>query len=379
MAKFYFGKPKSSPIKLTKSALSAVSSFGNPKKEGDGYKYLDVAKAPFALGGLINPAENYGEYYRLDASRREDYSGANRGLAECTAGGSVRFSTNAESISIRVNLRSSSVGMHHFTDRGVYGLDVYVGTGTNRKYAGAPMQMFTGDPDFHCDVLQLGKGVKEIQINFPLYGGVRKMEIGFPSGARVGAPTPRMNGAVAFYGSSITQGGCVSRPANSYCNIICRALDADCVNYGFSGSAMGELAVAEHIASRNLACFVMDYDYNSPTAETLAQTHEPFFKRIREIQPELPIVFVTHPYYSATPDENDLARFAVVRKTYENALAAGDKNVYFVDSRDFFEEEMRDLYAVDYLHPNDLGQFSMAKVIYPVVKKAIASLSTEIK
>ncbi len=374
MAKYYFGKPKSSPVRLTNAMLSCSSPDGIPKKEADGYRYYDVKNAPFVLGGLLNPDENCGEYYRLDPQKREEYSDANRGLAQCTAGGSIRFATNAESVSIRVKLRGACVGMHHFADRGVYGLDVYVGTGTNRRYAGAPMQMFTGDPSFHQDVLQLEKGVKELQINLPLYGGIEKMEIGIPVGAKVGAPTPRTNGAVAFYGSSITQGGCVSRPANSYCNIICRGLDADCVNYGFSGSAMGELAVAEHIASRKLACFVMDYDFNSPTVETLTHTHEPFFKRIREIQPNLPVVFVTHPFYSAAPDENDLARFAVVRKTYENALAAGDKNVYFVDSRDFFEEEMRDLYAVDLLHPNDLGQFSMAKVIYPAVKKAIENI-----
>lgn len=371
MTKYYFGKPKSSPVKLKKSVLSKLSELNAPKKESDGFRYLDIKNPPFVLGGLIHPDDNHGEYYRLDASKREDYSDANRALAECTPGGTVRFATDAEEISIRVKLRAACVGMHHFADRGVYGLDVYVGTGTNRKYAGAPMQFFTGEPNAHQDVLKLDKGVKEVQINLPLYGGIEKLEVGFPTKARVGAPTPRTNGAIAFYGSSITQGGCVSRPANSYCNIICRALDADCVSYGFSGSAMGELSVAEHIASRDLACFVMDYDYNSPSVESLEETHEPFFKHIRSVQPDLPVVFVTHPYYGK-PDENDLKRFAIVRKTYENAVAAGDDNVYFVDSSAFFSNEMRDLYAVDYLHPNDLGQFSMAKVIFPAVKKAIS-------
>ncbi len=371
MVKYYFGKPKASPVKLKKSMLLKLSELNAPRKESDGFRYLDTKNAPFVLGGLIHPDENNGEYYRLDATKREEYSDANRALAECTSGGSVRFATDAEEISLRATLRAASVGMHHFADRGVYGLDVYVGTGTKRKYLGLPMQMLTADPNFHQDVLKLDKGVKEIQMNLPLYGGISKLEIGFPTKARVGAPTPRTNGAIAFYGSSITQGGCVSRPANSYCNIICRALDADCVSYGFSGSAMGELSVAEHIASRDLACFVMDYDYNSPSAETLQATHEPFFKLIRAAQPELPVVFVTHPFYDK-PDANDINRIAIVRKTYENAIKAGDKNVYFVDSSAFFSDEMRDLYAVDYLHPNDLGQFSMAKTIFPAVKKAIS-------
>lgn len=370
MIRYSFGRPKASPVRIKKRDLKWLRDFTRNKTANDGYIYIDSRHKPFVLGGIAHPADNYGEYYRLDASKKSIYSPANKGLAEHTAGGSVRFATDAETISLRIYNRTSSVGMHHFCDRGVWGIDAYVGTGTKREYVGAQMQTFADSPEYNEGTLSLGKGVKEVQINLPLYGGIEKLEIGFPVLSKIGAPTPRMNGAVAFYGSSITQGGCVSRPANSYANLVCRALDSDCVNYGFSGSAMGELTVAEHIASRNLACFVMDYDYNAPSLEHLKETHEPFFKRIREIQPNLPVVFVTHPYYSA-PNENDLKRIATVKETYENALANGDENVYFVDSSKFFTKEMRDLYSVDNLHPNDLGQFSMAEVIYPVVKKAI--------
>ena len=370
MTKYYFGKPKSSKVKLRKADLSRLSALNIVDKNKDGYNYLDIIDEPFALGGLIKPADNCGEYYRLDASKKDVYSGANRGLAECTSGGTIRFATDADSISLRIYLRAASTGMHHFCDRGAYGIDAYVGTGTARTYVGAMMQTFADSPEFNTGILNLPKGVNEVQINLPLYGGISKMEIGFPKGSRVGKPTPRTVGAIAFYGSSITQGGCVGRPANSYAKIICRALDADCCNYGFSGSGMGELCVAEHIASRDLACFVMDYDYNAPDVAHLQATHEPFFKLIREKNPNLPVVFVTHPYFETRNDEDE-ARIAVVRKTYENALNAGDKNVYFVDSKAFFSDEMRDLYAVDHLHPNDLGQFSMAQAIFPVVKKAV--------
>ncbi len=370
MAKFVFGKPKSSKIKLKKSMLSKLSSLNIVDKNEDGYNYLDIINPPFVLGGLKEPKDNCGEYYRLDASKKEIYSDANRGLAECTAGGTVRFSTDADSISIRVYLRAACVGMHHFCDRGVYGIDAYVGTGTARTYVGAMMQTFADSPEFNTGILELPQGVKEVSINLPLYAGIKKIEVGFPKNSRVGEPTPRTVGAIAFYGSSITQGGCVSRPANSYANILCRALDADCCNYGFSGSGMGELCVAEHIASRDLACFVMDYDYNAPSHEHLKATHEPFFKLIRERNPELPVVFVTHPFYDDINDF-DRTRIAIIRETYENARKAGDKNVYFVDSSAYFSHEMRDLYSVDNLHPNDLGQMSMAQVIYPVVKKAL--------
>lgn len=370
MIKYSFGRPKRSKTRLKKSMLDSISRYCDATASEDGYTYVDVRNEPFVLGGLIRPEENGGEYYRLDASRKDEYSPANRSLAECTAGGSIRFITDADKLSIHVHNRSSITGMHHFCDRGVYGIDVYVGTGTARVYTGGQMLTFADTPTFNDGIVDLPAGINEVQINLPLYGGIDSICVGFPEGAKIGAPTERMNKPIAFYGSSITQGGCVSRPANAYTNIICRALDADCVSYGFSGSAMGELAVAEHIASRELGCFVMDYDYNSPSLEHLEATHEPFFMRIRELQPELPVVFVTHPFY-ADATENDKKRIAIVKRTYENARDRGDRNVYFVDSSSFFTKEMRDLYSVDNLHPNDLGQFSMAEIIYKALKKAL--------
>ncbi len=369
MPKYVFDKPQSSKQKLYKKSLSRLSVF-KPKKDDDGYYYLDIKNSPFVLGGIIHPDLNGNEYYRLDSSKKEAYSEANRSLAACTSGGSIRFATDADSISLRIWLRSAIVGMHHFCDRGVFGIDAYVGTGTDRHYVGDRMQTFADSPTYNEGILSLPSGINEVMLNLPLYGGIERIEVGFPKNAFLGAPTSRTNGAIAFYGSSITQGGCVSRPGNAYINLLCRALDSDCVSYGFSGSAMGELAVADHIASRDIACFVMDYDYNAPTVEHLQATHEPFFKYIRQRCPSLPVVFLAHPYYSA-PTEDDLCRIEIVKQTYQNALDAGDKNVYFVDSSCYFTPELRDLYACDNLHPNDLGQFNMAQTIYPTVKKAL--------
>ena len=203
------------------------------------------------------------------------------------------------------------------------------------------------------------------------YGGINSFVIGMPENALLGLPLPRaIEKPIAFYGSSITQGGCVSRPANMYSHILCRMLDADCLNLGFSGSAMGEQSIAEYLATREMSAFVMDYDYNSTSLESLANTHYPFYKTVRRAHPDLPIVIVTHPYYHAEA-ENDKARKDVIRETVRRAAEEGDTRVEFVDSEAFFPLQMRDLYAVDALHPNDLGQFMMARAIYPALKRAL--------
>ena len=83
MAKYVFGKPKSSKFKLKKSMLSKLSAFKDVNKMEDGFYYMDANNEPFVLGGLIKPENNCGEYYRLDASKKEVYSDANRGGMYC--------------------------------------------------------------------------------------------------------------------------------------------------------------------------------------------------------------------------------------------------------------------------------------------------------
>ena len=349
-----------------------INSEADFIEENDGETVFINALSPlFTLGGIMHPNNNGGEYYRLDAAKKETYSKTNAFLAECTSGAQLRFITDSDRIVIKIWLRNPITGMNHFTNRGVYGIDAYVGTGTNRSYVGTQMQTFADSPSYNEGGLGLGLGTKEVLINLPLYSGVSKLVIGFPIGAGVAPPAKRtVKNPVAFYGSSITQGGCVSRPGNMYAHILCRALDADCLNLGFSGSALGELSVAEYLGTREMSAFIMDYDYNSPTAESLLQTHAPFFEAFRTRRPDTPVIIVTHPYYEA-PTEKDEERKAIVKATYKSAVKKGDKRVYFVDSEGFFPPEMRDLYSVDNLHPNDLGQFMMAKAILPVLKKAL--------
>ena len=113
----------------------------------------------------------------------------------------------------------------------------------------------------------------------------------------------------------------------------------------------------------------MDYDFNAPDVAHLEATHEPFFKLFRERNPKTPVVFVTHPFLEEIKG-SDKERMAVVRKTYENALAAGDENVYFISGHDLMKYAKYDG-LVDAAHPTDLGFMSMARAIIPVLKRAL--------
>ena len=371
MDRYFFGKPAPSAYDYSKAKLTPVSKTDERfiTERDENYIYLNADNDIFEIGGILPPHLNHGEYYRLDASERNEYSLGKDTLSECTPGGTLRFYTDSPKLVLKVKYRGCCLGMHHFCDRGVYGFDMYTGTGTDKLYCGAMMQTFADDPVQNAQVLQMPEGKKEITIEFPLYGGIETLSIGLPASARIARPAPRKFRPVAFYGSSITQGGCVSRPGSMYSNIICRALDCDNVNMGFSGSAFGEQYTAEWIAKRDISAFVMDYDYNSRSLDELDATHGPFYETVRRAHPDIPVIIVSHPcFWDVT--ENDLKKSGICRRTYLRAKKRGD-NVYYVDGGKFFPAPMKDLFCVDNLHPNDLGHYYMAKAIYLVLNKAL--------
>ena len=127
-------------------------------------------------------------------------------------------------------------------------------------------------------------------------------------------------------------------PGNSYQAMLSRRFDADYVNWGWSGSAKGEPAMAAYIAEQTMSLFMLDLDHNCGTAEELDSVHERFFPTVREKQPDLPILMAsrTDPIRDPQMEANEDRRRAVVARTYENALRRGDKQVRFIDGRQVF-------------------------------------------
>ena len=365
-----FGEPTPSPLDIRSGDFIKAGDIDEEyiTKTEDGYTFVSVLAPVFGISGFPYLEENNDQLYRLRLSDKDTYTASNDALAWNTAGGQVRFRTDASNVKVDITLHYVNSGMKHFAPSGVSGIDVYVGTGTERKFNRVILPV---SDTAYSGTVTLSNGVKEVLINLPLYAGVKELEIGFPSDAEVAEPLPRTyEKPIAFYGSSITQGGCASRPGTAYFNILSRALDAGVVNLGFSGSAFGETSIAEYTASIELSAFVFDYDYNADTYEKLSATHYPFYEIVREAHPDIPIIFVSRCNYSET-NINDVQCRSLIIDNYETAREAGDLNVYFVDGSKFFDRDNPGDYTVDYLHPTDLGFRAMAEDIYPVLKEAL--------
>ena len=316
----------------------------------------------FSLHGLYNPREGEGPFTRMPVPVAEAVSEGVAFLNYHTAGGRVRFVTDSPWVAIHAEL--SKLGpMDHMAMCGIFGFDLYVREEGREVYRGTFRPGCRPEGGYESRLNLPGEGEREVTINFPLYNGVDRLFVGVKKGSLLRLPGAYAHPVpVVYYGSSITQGGCASRPGNSYQAMISRMLDCDYVNLGFSGSARGEQPMAEYIAGLPMSVFVCDYDHNAPSPEHLAATHGPLYRAVRARHPETPILFVTMPDVHMH-EENAAARRAVVRATYEKAVAEGDARVAFIDGAGLFEGPLGTDCTVDGCHPNDLGFYRMAQVI----------------
>jgi lysophospholipase L1-like esterase len=203
---------------------------------------------------------------------------------------------------------------------------------------------------------------------------VKILGIGLDPEAQVESPTPFAVAApVVFYGTSITQGGCASRPGMSYQAILARRLNLDFVNLGFSGNGRGEPELARAVASIPASAYVLDFAQNNTTVESLAQVYDPFIETIRSAHPETPILVIT-PIYAAreswSPDVHLEGMRELIRHVAAKRIAAGDQHLEIVEGTDLLGPSGGDG-LVDGVHPNDLGFQWMAEGLAARLSKVL--------
>ena len=329
--------------------------------------WQDTGGDSFVKYGAINYDE---DYLRMPRETARSVSEGVAELCDNTAGVRIRFSTDSPYIAIKA-VFPFLTRFPHMPLSGSGGFDLYKEAGGQQSFVGAYIPPLDGENGFDGIVYTknlTGRNVNYI-LNFPTYNPVTKLYIGIKEGSKTETPDVYFNEKpVVFYGSSITQGGCASRPGNIYQNFLSRALNMDYLCLGFSGNAKGEKEIAEYMAKLHMCAFVSDYDHNAPDSEHLRNTHFALYEAIRNKNPELPYIMITHP---GNGINESVSRRKIIMESYLKAIDKGDKNVYFIDGDSLFAGDEYDSCTVDGCHPNDLGFYRMAKGILPILKEIL--------
>jgi hypothetical protein len=287
-------------------------------------------------------------------------------LARHSAGLFIDVVTNATAISTRWTVTSERLAMPHMPASGVSGIDLYLhrdgrwhflGNGRPKEYPANTAELVT----------DLKSSESTYRIYFPLYNGVASLEIGVPDGAtfRVVEPNDDKSSPIVIYGTSITQGGCASRPGMSYPAIVGRRLSVPVINLGFSGSGKSEPEVARLLAELEASAFVLDPLPNL-YSEQVAERMPKFIKIIRGRHPDTPILLMESPLFPNVPfskvsGERVNSSNGRLRDLYEARVAAGDRHIWLVPACDFTADGGEA--TVDGIHPTDVGFLKLADAV----------------
>jgi len=342
----------------------------------DGVKWIDGKYLPIEGRWNLDETKNY--YSRLPDTLTTNVNDGVRGMRTHTSAMQFRFSTDSKFLIVRMKPLDGWHAMPHMTEVGTSGWDVY------RYDVEAKEWRFVASNHGHREVAgRDGWRQKRVAwkpgdaclVNLPLYNGVAGFELGIESSAKIESLGPRASGVVkpvVIYGTSITHGGCSSRPGLGWVNILGREIDVPVLGLGFSGSGVMEYELSDVLSRVDASCYVLDCLWNMSLKEkdrpgrSVEGNYEKFIRNLRAKRPGVPIVMAEHcnVYGNA---KNDSDRY--IQKLYEKFVAEGWKNLVYLPNDEMYTGDYEG--TVDGVHPNDLGMESVARAFGRAVREAL--------
>jgi lysophospholipase L1-like esterase len=292
-------------------------------------------------------------------------------LSRNTAGMSSRFETDSATIFVRYGLTGSMLAMAHMPATGVSGVDLYA------KLDGVWRWCATHFPKSQTIEAQLVSGLpvgnRAYQLNLPLYNGVSSLEVGVLPGAMFTPTPPREAAPILFYGTSITQGGCASRPGLAFTNILGRRLDRPMLNFGFSGNGHTEVEVGQFLCELKPAIFVLDCMANT-LSEVMHDRTVAVVKQFRAARTETPVLLLEDRTWASGSLAPGILKASArnrteLRRAFETLKVDGVANLHYRIGDDLIGSDGEG--TVDGSHPNDLGMMRYADALEPELRKLL--------
>ena len=334
-------------------------------------KYYDAAQFPL-LGKITDSTET--RYERLPTYLKEKSRTRLWSLGKNTSGLAVRFRSNSTTISARWVVLED-VKMNHMTETGIKGLDLYSWENNHWQFvnSGRP----TGKLNEQKIIGYMPAKEREYLLFLPLYDGVTSLSIGVDSTSVIQAPKlpyPSSAHPIVVYGTSITQGGCATRPGMSYTNILTRKLNREFINLGFSGNGQLDYEIAEIIAKRtDVALFILDFIPNVNENQIKEKTAS-FFHILRKNNPNTPVIFVEtilfpHAFYDKAMCATINGKNNLLRREYEKLKKDGQKNIYYLSADNLIGKDGEA--TVDGIHLTDLGFLRFSEKLKQSIEKIV--------
>lgn len=306
-------------------------------------------------GTFIHDSLKENRYDRLPASYKEIVREPVWDLSKHSSGLSIRFLSNSSVITAKWEVLNN-FSMDHMPDTGIKGVDLYFKDNDEWQYinTGVPV----GFNNEYKLVENMENELREYKLFLPLYDGIKNIEIGVDSISYVKRPKINEKKPIVFYGTSITQGACASRPGMAHTNIISRQLDRDVINFGFSGNGRMEESIANLISDSNPIFYVIECMPNMYPPDLVSSNTIPLIDTIRAKDSDTPIILVdlfTSPLTAL--DKNAIRGTSemnnALKSQYDKMINSGYNNIIYLETQSALGNDFEG--TVDAVHFTDLG------------------------
>jgi len=292
-------------------------------------------------------------YHRLDTVQYRGLSNSENQQARCPAGLALVFRTNSSRIDLAVRYKYHPV-RYNMTQIASAGFDLYIKKDGKWMYANSAV------PGENKEIFTLMSHMdtesKECMLYLPIYSELESLKIGIDQNAHLAAIPNPFPHKLAVFGSSFTQGICANRPGMTYPAQLSRQMNVHICNLGFSGNAKMQPYFASYLADVKADAFIFDV-FSNPDDKMIRERLIPFITKIREKQPETPLIFVQTIYREST--NFNLA----IRDREEKKKEAAEemmkeaqkkfKNIYFIHGLELTGTDHET--STDGTHPSDMG------------------------
>ena len=337
------------------SLLCTFDFFGQENSK-ESSEIIFHGKNFFRLEGtIIADSLKENRYDRLPASYKDIVREEVWELSKSSSGLSIRFITNSSIIKVKREILND-LKMDHMPETGIKGVDLYFRNKDKWQY------LNTGRPNGKLNEYTLVENMtveeREYKVYLPLYDGVANIEIGINSSSFMIVPEQNLEKPIIFYGTSITQGGCASRPGMAHTNIINRKLDRDIINFGFSGNGKMEEPLAKLISEFDAEIYVIECLPNMLSPQNITERTIPLIDTIREKNPNASIILVDLFKSTFSVLDKKVLKWGkgmdnALKIEYQKMIDLGYDNLFYFDSLKALGDDQEG--TVDGVHFTDVG------------------------
>ena len=330
------------------------------------------------------PNEVVSIFDRLPARAEKNVSKQSWDLSRQSAGLSIRFWSNADSIHVKYKVKGE-ISNTFISPLGVSGLDLY------SKSSDGDWMRYCGEYDFdsiiNCnfkvdDSTKIYKTYgREYQLFLPLFNEVESLEIGINKKSIFNTLPIRNEKPIVAYGTAICQGINASCPGMFWTNLLQRKLDRPLVNLGFSSNGKLEPELVDLISEVDAKLYILDCSSNlTPNERDVYQLVINAVEKLRIKRPKVPIILTEHLSFSngATNNKNRIHSEVLdeeLSRAFEYLKNMGIINIHLLMKSDFVFNI--DSYA-DFIHPNDYGMIQYAEAYENLIRKVLSEPRGEI-